>query len=164
MVIRVRILLWLFVINLGIAFGAGLYEHRIVVPDWIVTAADGTAHWNADAAKHDDTGMQFWAFVTTIPLTLLTLANLVAAWRSYGEVRGWWMTAAIAALADRVLTFAYFIPTMIGLMTMGDSPAAVATATQWANLNYLRHALVLVAWLVGMKALTMPERQMYRFR
>ncbi len=25
------ILLWLFVINLGIAFGAGLYEHRIVV-------------------------------------------------------------------------------------------------------------------------------------
>ena len=161
---RVRILLWLFVINLGIAFGAGLYEHRIVVPDWIVTSADGSAHWNADAARHDDTGMQFWALVTTVPLTLLTLANLVAAWRSYGEVRGWWMTAAIAALADRILTFAYFIPTMIGLMTMADSPAAVATASHWANLNYLRHALVLVAWLVGMKALTMPERQSYRFR
>jgi hypothetical protein len=28
-------LLWLFVINLGIAFGAGLYEHRIVVSRWI---------------------------------------------------------------------------------------------------------------------------------
>ena len=26
------LLLWLFVINLGIAFGAGVYEHRIVVP------------------------------------------------------------------------------------------------------------------------------------
>jgi hypothetical protein len=25
-------LLWLFVINLGIALGAGLYEHTIVVP------------------------------------------------------------------------------------------------------------------------------------
>ena len=26
------LLLWLFVINLGIAFGAGLYESRILVP------------------------------------------------------------------------------------------------------------------------------------
>jgi hypothetical protein len=26
------ILLWLFVINLGIAFGGGLYEARVVVP------------------------------------------------------------------------------------------------------------------------------------
>ena len=25
----------LFVIDLGIAFGAGLYEHRIVVPRWL---------------------------------------------------------------------------------------------------------------------------------
>ena len=41
------ILLWLFVINLGVAFGAGLYEHRIVIPDWI--NADGSgAHWNAE--------------------------------------------------------------------------------------------------------------------
>ena len=159
-----RTLLWLFVINLGIAFGAGLYEHRIVVPDWLGPAADGVMHWNGDAARRDDTGMRFWAFVTTIPLTLLTLANLFAAWRAYGEVRPWWMAAAIAALADRILTFAYFIPTMVGLMAMADSPEAVATATQWATLNYLRHALVLAAWLAGMKALTMPERQMYRLR
>jgi len=37
------ILLWLFVINLGIAFGAGLYEHRIalrhaiVLPAWLMS-------------------------------------------------------------------------------------------------------------------------------
>ncbi len=30
-------LLWLFVINLGIAFGASLYEHRIVVSRWIIS-------------------------------------------------------------------------------------------------------------------------------
>ena len=28
------ILLWLFVINLGIAFGAGLYEARVVIRFW----------------------------------------------------------------------------------------------------------------------------------
>jgi len=27
-----EVLLWLFVIDLGIAFGAGLYEKRIVLP------------------------------------------------------------------------------------------------------------------------------------
>ena len=42
-------LLWLFVINLGIAFGAGLYEHRIVVPNWISSSDDSGAHWNAEA-------------------------------------------------------------------------------------------------------------------
>lgn len=28
-------MLWLFVINLGIAVGAGLYESRIAVPQWL---------------------------------------------------------------------------------------------------------------------------------
>ena len=29
------IFLWLFVINLGMAFGAGLYEARVVIPQWL---------------------------------------------------------------------------------------------------------------------------------
>ncbi len=71
-----RALLWLFVINLGIPLGAGLYESRIVVPRWISGSSDGVQHWNAEAARRDDTGRRFWGFVTTVPLTLLTLANL----------------------------------------------------------------------------------------
>jgi hypothetical protein len=140
--------LWLFVINLGVAFGAGLYEHRIVVPTWI-----SASHWKADAALRDDTGRRFWAFVTTLPLTLLTLANLYSAWGSGSDVRAWWLTAGAAALADRALTFGYFIPVMVRLMRMPDSPAAVAAATRWSRLNYLRHALVLTAWLAALKVL-----------
>jgi len=30
-----EVLLWLFVINLGLAFGAGIYESRVVVPRWM---------------------------------------------------------------------------------------------------------------------------------
>ena len=99
--------LWLFVINLGIAFGAGIYEHRIVVPRWISCSRKSGVHWNAEAAIHDDTGRRFWAFVSTLPLTLLTLINLFFAWQSSGDIRGWWLTAALAALADRVITFSY---------------------------------------------------------
>jgi hypothetical protein len=151
-------LLWLFVISLGIAFGAGLYEHRIVVPHWISSSKDSGPHWNAEAARRDDTGRRFWAFVTTVPLTLLTLANLVVAWRAPSPVRWWWLVAGLAALADRAFTFSYFIPTMVGLMRAVDSPGSVAVATRWWKLNYLRHAIVLMAWLASLRAFSLFDR------
>jgi len=116
-------------------------------------------HHRADAARRDDTGRRFWAFVTTLPLTLLTLANLFAAWRSSGAVRGWWLAAGLAALADRAFTFGYFIPTMVWLMKAVDSPDAVAVATRWWNLNYLRHAIVLAAWLMTLEAFAIVRQR-----
>ena len=144
------VLLWLFVLNLGIAFGAGLYEHRIVMSRWLDTSG-GQAHWNPEAVRQDDTGRRFWVFVTTGPLTLLTLANLFVAWRAPTGLREWWLAAALAALADRAFTFGYFIPTMVGLMSAADTPQAVAAATRWSNLNYVRHLMVLAAWLASLK-------------
>src|SRR6266700_1731445 len=105
------VLLWLFVITLGTAFGAGVYEHRMVVPTWLTSAPGSELHWNAEAARRGDSGHRFWVFVTTGPLTLLALANLIIAWRSAGGIRGWWL------------------------------------------VNYVRHALVLVAWLASLRAL-----------
>jgi hypothetical protein len=153
------VLLWLFVINLGIAFGAGLYEHRIVVSRWVTTSAESGDHWNAAVAREDDTGRRFWAFVTTVPLTLLTLVNLIVAWRASGPVRGWWLAAALVALADRLFTFSYFIPAMVGLMGTPDSPQAAAAAMQWSHLNYARHAIVLLAWIAALKAFALFYHQ-----
>lgn len=73
------ILIWLFVINLGIAFGAGIYESRFAFPQWLVFSAGSSYQWNAQAARQSNTRLRFWIFVTTIPLTLLTLANLFVA-------------------------------------------------------------------------------------
>jgi hypothetical protein len=150
------VLLWLFVIYLGVAFGAGIYEARIKVADWLAKSPqDSSYHWNSAAARGDDVGRRFWAFVTSGPLTLLTIANLVAAWRATDAVRPWWLAASWIALAERVFTFAYFIPTMVGLMRAEDSPDAVRRALQWAKLNNVRNALVLMAWLAALKALTL---------
>lgn len=140
------ILLWLFVINLGVAFGAGLYEHRIIVPRWL-----SGVRWDAAAARQDDTGRRFWGFVTTGPLTLLTLASLVVAWRSTGAVRSWWLAAASIALADRLFTFLYFIPAMVTLMGASDSANTAGRARRWVYLNYLRHVIVLAAWLASLR-------------
>jgi hypothetical protein len=149
------VLLWLFIIFLGIACGAGLYEHRIVLPQWISTSAEAGNHWNADVARQHDTGRRFWAFVTTGPLTLLTLANVWAAWQPPASVRTWWLVAALVALAERIFTFSYFIPTMVGLMNAADTPQAVATAMRWSTVNYARHALVFIAWLSALKTFSL---------
>jgi hypothetical protein len=126
------IVLWLFVINLGIAFGAGLYETRIAVPQWLSYIPGSGYRWNAAAAAEANVGLRFWVYVTTIPLTLLTLVSLVGALSARQPVRTWWLVAVAAALIDRLLTFTYFIPTMIKL-TRGDIRpefAAVAKARQ----------------------------------
>jgi len=143
------VLLWLLVINLGIVFGAGLYEARIVVPLW--------ASSPPDSLRSPDSGRRFWAFVTTIPLTVLTLASLVAAGHAPGPGRDWWLTAALVILVERIATFSYFIPTMLRLQRAAMPQAEIAARlTQWARLNYLRSALTLIAWVAALKALSLP--------
>jgi Domain of unknown function (DUF1772) len=156
-----KILVWLFVINLGIVFGAGLYEARIEFPQWLAYSEESGYRWDAEAARQANTGLRFWVYFTTIPLTLLTLANLVAAWRAQGAIRGWWLGAALAALADRVFTFSYFVPTMIKLMSDESlsQTQAVTRAAQWGQLNYLRQVIVLVAWLLALKAFSLLGRK-----
>jgi hypothetical protein len=107
-----RIVLWLFVIDLGIAFGAGIYEARVVVPQWANMAPET---W-------PNTGLLFWVYVTTVPLTLLTVASGIFAWREYPPVRSWWLRAVGLVAIERIATFSYFIPTMLRLMTAVSSP------------------------------------------
>jgi len=138
-------LLWLFIIFLGTAFGAGLYESRVVVPLW-------TSAPPASLAS-PDSGRRFWALVTTGPLTLLTLANLVAAWQTQGPGRAWWLTAAIVTLLERAATFGYFIPTIIRLQRKPplSEPVLRAALARWVRLNYVRNGLTLVAWIATLK-------------
>jgi hypothetical protein len=145
-----EVLLWMFVIDLGIAFGAGIYEGRIVVPQWE----------NTPPQTWPNTGLKFWAYVTTVPLTLITLASLVAAWRDQGPRRYWWLGALAITVAERSSTFSYFIPMMIRLMGTENLPEAEVKAalSQWRRLNYGRHALTLGAWLAALKALSLPTR------
>lgn len=143
------ILLWLFVMNLGIAFGAGLYEARVVVPAWK----------ELPPRSWPNTGLLFWVYVTTIPLTLLTLANAIAAWVDDGPRRIWWVLAVGVTIVERLATFSYFIPTMLRLSSATDAPAAEVRAglSRWLLVNNGRHLLTLVAWLAALKALTTPS-------
>jgi hypothetical protein len=153
-----RFALILFILNLGIALGAGLYESRITAAHWLVQSPAGEMHWHAEAAVADNVGVRFWAFVTTGPFTLLTLINLwIAIWRAQGRLRQWWLGSALLSLAERVFTIGYFIPAMITLMSAADSPQSVNDAQTWMNLNYLRHALLLGAWIAAMQTYALSQ-------
>jgi len=145
-----RVLLWLFVVNLGIAFGAGIYEQRVVIPRWE----------NAPPQTWPNTGLEFWVYVTTVPLTLLTFANLVAAWLEQGPRRYWWLGAAAISVVERIATFSYFIPTMLSLQGTEDLlQAEVQEAlSQWLLLDCGRHVLTLAAWLAALKAFSLPGK------
>jgi hypothetical protein len=163
-----KILLWLFVMALGVAFGAGVYESRVAFPQWLLHFPDGSISWDAAAAQEANSGLQFWFYVT-IPLSLLTIANLIAAWLSRGSMRKWWLAAAIISIIERIFTFAYFIPTMYSLVYDQTIPQAdaVATALQWGQLNYIRHALTLIAWLAALRTFSQLsdfDRQRYSGR
>jgi hypothetical protein len=84
----------------------------------------------------------------------------VFAWWTPDAIRNWWLGAATAALVDRAMTFAYFIPTMVRLMRSEtpEEPKTVAKALQWVNLGYLRHAAALVAWLAALKGFSLLGR------
>jgi hypothetical protein len=127
---------------------------------WLSFSTESGYHWNADAARRANVGLRFWVYVTTIPLTLLTLVSLVVAWWAPSDVRNWWFAAAIAVLVDRVMTFGYFIPTMLTLMNNSTISAseAVAKATQWINLGYVRHIATLAGWLASLRAFSLLSK------
>lgn len=140
--------LWLFVINLGVALGAGIYEARVVIPQW------------ADLPPKDwpNTGLLFWVYVTTVPLTLLAFANLIAAWLDKSVRRRWWLSAVFIILVERLTTFSYFIPAMINLARSDLPDADIATRlSQWLFFNHGRHLLTLAGWLMALKALSLPS-------
>lgn len=139
--------LWLLVINLGIAFGAGLYEARVVVPGWMSLPVES---W-------PNTGLLFWVYVTTIPLTLLAIINAMALFKDTHPRRRWWRNAVIVLAFERIATFSYFIPGMIVMMN-GEAPRneIEAALSQWLLLNHGRHLLTFSAWLLALKALSTP--------
>ncbi|MBX5461960.1 MAG: DUF1772 domain-containing protein [Steroidobacteraceae bacterium] len=144
-----EIVLWLFVINLGIAFGAGIYETRVVIPQWA----------NIPSRQWPNTGLLFWVYVTTVPLTLLTLASLIAGWMTQGPMRFWYLTSVGIIIIERIATFSYFIPRMVRMMGAEGLPAAgiQSALSQWLLMNHGRHVLTLAGWLAALKALSLSR-------
>jgi hypothetical protein len=150
----IPVLLWAYIINLGVVVGAGLYESRIEAPHWLATGPDGAVRWDREAAAAANVGLRFWVYVSTFPLTLLTLASLALLWSAPGPVKSWWLAAALAVLFERAMTFGYFIPAMLKLLQPGlyEASEAAARAALWMKLGWLRTAADAAALIAALQA------------
>jgi len=153
------VLLWLFVINLGISLGAGLYEKQMILPKWFHKSPEIGYRVNISAMKELDAGRKFWVGVTTVPLTLLTIANLIMSLQISGAKYHWWLAASLVIVVERIGTFSYFIPTAIKLMNSENLPQKRTSnlISSWLLLNYFRNTLTLIGWIMAMRAISLPQ-------
>lgn len=147
-----QVLIGLLVLNLGIALGAGLYEARVVAPVW------GSAL--PETARSPEALRRFWLFAATVPLTILSLFNFAMALLEHGPWRLWWLFAALLVIAERVATFAYFIPALIHMQRAapGEPKEIEARFAAWRMRNRLRLGVQAVAWLAALQSLLMAAR------
>lgn len=138
----------------GLALGAGIFELRVVIPQW---SDERTAKEIAEAMErsgHVASGPKFWAVVGPLVLPL-TAANLVAALRSSGPRRGWWLGSSATMAGIAAATAAYYVPTLhrLGSATIPDDEVR-AVARRRVRLDYVRVAVGVGAWFAGLKALS----------
>ncbi len=134
---------------LGIAFGAGIYEARVVLPLWF-NKINGRYSINYENLTEIDSGRKFWGFITTVPLTTLTIINIVLASQLAGSISAFWLIASLIVLVERILTFSFFIPTIIKLQrnkNMTDDQINKKISL-WIGMNYVRNILTLLSWIL----------------
>src|SRR5689334_17907533 len=155
-----RISLWLFIVLLSIQLGAGLYETLVVVPLWSASPPQSVWGWNALRNAHPqfaiDSGRRFWIFITPT-VGLLSLAALLTGWRAPWEHRKWLLAATLTAFMMVVITFLYFVPSLIELMKARPNDVnagqIAGKARLWVMLNWVRVLALIAAWLCGLRAL-----------
>ncbi|MGH9409182.1 MAG: DUF1772 domain-containing protein [Vicinamibacterales bacterium] len=152
------LILWLFVIVLGLDLGGGIYETRVVVPLWAHGVPETLAAGNPYGRVAIDAGMRLWAYLTSV-VALFAVLALIFGFFMAGPQRAWQIVAAALELAVVGTTLLYFKPTLVRLfMTHGAglSPAVIqSTVQQWVSLNRLRIVISAVAWCVALRALTL---------
>ena len=161
-----QIILWLFVMCLGLEIGAGLYEALVVVPLWSAAppaSVLGYFHHNVNDLKFAlNPGGNFWLIFT--PLTgLLAIAALLSGLKTAPQHRKWRIVGTVLAIIVVAATFAWFVPTLI--LLMGEDvvkllDASVTSKTNWwVRLNWVRVVVYLTAWFAALRALTIPSRR-----
>ena len=158
-----QIVLFLFVVNLGIVIGGGLYETLVILPLWSMDPPNSVLayyhHYVANPQFAIDQGGRFWIFFTPM-LGGSSIATILTGLKTDPEHRRWRIAGAVLSLAVVVFTFAWFIPTLITLtgeeVTTLSGQRIASLTNWWVRFNWVRVAFYLAGWLAGLVAMTKP--------
>jgi hypothetical protein len=160
-----QIILWLFVIALGIELGAGLYETLVVMPAWTSAIPDSViGYYQHNAANPKfalNAGGRFW-MIATPSVGLFALLTLLTSFKTRAEHRKWRLLGGGLALIVVIATFAWFVPNIIklfseGVLTIGRDEVA-SLANWWVRLNWVRVVVYSAGWLSALRALSIPAK------
>ena len=151
----------LFIFSVGIGIGAGLYETRVVYPNWTLDPNPQTLGAKLISSGQAGAGRRFWPFVSPASM-LLALFNLYLAWQQTGSLRNIWFASAMVIVVKSIATYSYFAPAMIrriGRAEKMDGNVLRKTVRIWAALSPVRVIAELFAWTLGIWALILLSKR-----
>ncbi len=158
-----KIILWLFVVLLGIEVGAGLYETVVLIPMWLGGAPDSAIKYYELYAANPQfalrAGEKFWIFFTPL-VGLLAIATFLTSFKTSPKHRKWRLIGSGLSIFIVAATFAWFVPNIMRLtfdVPNMSAEAIATTAKWWVNLNYVRCVLAVTALLCTLRALSIPR-------
>jgi len=149
------IALTLFFLTVTLSMGGGLYEILVIYPNWKHNVDPHTLHSKLESSGQLLAAKRFWPLVSPAQ-GLLSIINIILAWKYTGYAHSYWLTAAITVFITRVTTFSYFIPVMIRKIMQPEQIEAgrlQAIVKQWTGLSPLRLIPEFFAW--GMLVMTL---------
>jgi hypothetical protein len=155
-----QLLLCTFVFSIGLGIGGGVYETRVVYPNWRVNPIPSELGKKLVSSGQAGAARRFWPFISPVS-ALLAIINAYIAWHQVGLVRNVWLAAAVSIILKSVGTYGYFVPTYIRRISQPES-MEVSTLRNvvrtWTALSPLRIWIELFAWTAGMWTLLIASK------
>src|SRR5579859_7446082 len=148
MITTIAVILLFLTVTLGL--GGGLYEILVIYPGWKHDVHPLTLRARLRSSGQILAAKRFWPIVSPAQV-LLSVINIVLAWKHPGGAQVYWMAAAVAVFISRVITFGYFIPVMIRKIMQPETIEAIrlqAIVKQWVALSPIRLVFELFAWIM----------------
>ena len=151
----IEILLWVYVVMLGVLMGGALFERTVLVHVWSSNPPDSVRSWNPNPKYALDPPRRFFMYVT-LPMMILTPWNAFYAWHGVGPAHSWLLLSTGLVAFVILITVGYFAPVMISLTERRgegmDSETIGRKVRAWVTLQYFRLGILFVGWLAALYA------------
>jgi hypothetical protein len=155
-----QIFLCAFVFSTGMGIGGGVYETRVVYPNWSKEPTPEGLGEKLVSSGQAGAGRRYWPLVSPIS-ALLAILNAFCAWHQTGLVRTLWLMSSISIILKSIATYAYFVPTYIRRISKPDTMNTTGLrriVRTWTMLSPLRVLVEAFAWITGIVAVLLSSR------
>jgi Domain of unknown function (DUF1772) len=154
-------ILFAYVVAVGLETGAGLFTSVVVFPVW-TASPEVVITWRPSMPYYMQEG-DFFMFSSSTTMILALAVLILYARRRAGRPRPWALGSAVTFLVVAAVTAAYFLPEqdrVHGDVGAGLPRAELAAMLErFVELNWIRQALLVAAFLAAVHALGLSYRE-----